>query len=216
MHLLSIQVGRPRPVAHRGELVQTGIFKQPVAGRVQVTKLGLAGDGQADLVNHGGEYKAVFAYQHEMYDVWRRELSRDDFTLGQFGENLTVTGMPDDEVCIGDVYRIGSATLQVTQPRTPCFKLGLRLGDPSFVKRYFNACRVGFYLRVLEAGDLAAGNPIALLTRPAERFTIERTFQLRHLEAHQRTNLEEIRRLVTIDSLSPTWREALAERLASA
>ena len=233
MQLLSVQVGRPRPVAHRGELVQTGIFKSPVAGRVRATKLGLAGDGQADLVNHGGEFKAVYAYQHEMYDVWRggtggspsRAESRVDaalvdeppvapnFTLGQFGENLTVTGMPDDEVCIGDIYQIGTAKLQVTQPRTPCFKLGIRMGDATFVKRFFQSCRVGFYLRVVEEGEIEAGDAITLIDRPADQFSIVRTFQLRHIEAHQRTNAEEIRRLTTIESLSPTWREALLERL---
>jgi MOSC domain-containing protein YiiM len=215
MQLLSINVGQPRTVAHHGELVQTGIFKQPIAGRVRATKLGLAGDGQADLVNHGGEYKAVYAYQREMYDFWRQELARDDFTLGQFGENLTVTEMPDDEVCIGDVYQIGTAQLQVTQPRAPCFKLGIRMGDATFVKRFFQSCRIGFYLRVLEAGDLEAGDVITLVDRTAERFTIERTFQIMLLEKQSRTNFAEISRLITIDGFAPAWREPLAQRLAS-
>lgn len=217
MQLLSINVGRPRPVAHRGELVPTGIFKSPVRGPVRATKLGLVGDSQADLVNHGGEFKAVYAYQHEMYDVWARELARDDFTLGQFGENLTVTGMPDDEVCIGDIYQIGTATLQVTQPRAPCFKLGIRLGDAAFVKRFFQSCRVGFYLRVLVEGDLQAGDAITLVERSsdsaAERFSIERTFQIMLIERARRDNWDEIRRLLTIDGFAPAWREPLKERI---
>lgn len=215
MQLLSIQVGQPRPVLHHGELVQTGIFKQTVAGPVRATKLGLAGDGQADLVNHGGEYKAIYAYQHEMYEVWRVELQREDFTFGQFGENLTVTQMPDDEVCIGDVYQIGTAKLQVTQPRAPCFKLGVRMGDATFVKRFFHSHRVGFYLRVLEEGDIEAGDAVTLVDRAAEKFNIERTFQIMLVEKNLRTNFDEIRRLITVDGFAPAWREPLELRLAS-
>lgn len=214
MQLISLNIGRPQPVEHHGELVRTGIFKHPVFGKVRVTKLGLAGDGQADLVNHGGEFKAVYAYQHEMYDVWRAELARDDFTLGQFGENLTVAGMPDDEVCIGDVYQIGAATLQITQPRAPCFKLGIRMGDASFVKRFFQSCRVGFYLRVLNEGEIETGDAITLVDRAAERFNIVRTFQLMLMEKNSRANFDEIRRLVTIDGFAPAWREPLLQRLA--
>lgn len=215
MQVLSLNIGQPRPALHHGELVQTGILKQPIAGCVRATKLGLAGDGQADLENHGGEYKAVYAYQHEMYDVWRAELARDDFSLGQFGENLTVTDMPDDEVAIGDVYQIGNAQLQVTQPRAPCFKLGIRMNDATFVKRFFQSCRVGFYLRVLREGDIEAGDAIALVERAAEKFTIERTFQLMLIEKQSRTNFDEIRRLISVAGFAPAWREPLEERIVT-
>jgi MOSC domain-containing protein YiiM len=214
LQVLSINVGLPRPVAHHGELVHTAIFKQPTAGPVRATKLGLAGDGQADLANHGGEYKAVYAYQHEMYSHWQRQLNRDDFQLGQFGENLTVTGLPDDDVCIGDLFQIGDAQLQVTQPRAPCFKLGIRMNDATFVKRFFQSCHVGFYLRVLREGDITAGDAVVRIDRAAEKFTIERTFQLMLIEKHSRTNFDEIRRLVTVAGFAPAWRDPLVARLA--
>ncbi len=150
MKLLSINVGRPRPVPYRDGVVSTGIYKEPVAGRTWLRRLNLDGDGQADLRVHGGEDKAVYAYPFERYAFWSRELRRNDLGYGQFGENLTVEGLLEEQVHIGDVYRIGAALLQVSQPRSPCFKLGVRMGDAAFVARFAAANYTGFYLRVLE------------------------------------------------------------------
>lgn len=212
MKLLSVNVGRPRPVPHGGKLVETAIFKEPFAGPVMVRSTNLEGDRQADLVNHGGEHKAVYAYDHAMYDYWRRELSRDDFTFGQFGENLTVEGMPDDEVCIGDVCQIGTARLQVTQPRAPCFKLGIRMSDPGIVKKFLQTCRVGFYLRVLEEGRIEAGEEIALIERGPQQISVMQTCRLMYFD---KGNVDDVRRLLQEDALSPAWREPLARRLTS-
>lgn len=205
MKLLSVNVGLPRPVPHDGQVVTTGIFKQPVDGPVMMRLGGLDGDGQADLANHGGQHKAVYAYTHEMYAHWAGELGRDDFTLGQFGENLTVCEMPDDEVCIGDVYRIRAAEVQVTQPRAPCFKLGLRMGDAAFIKRFLQSCRVGFYLRVLEEGEVAAGDDIERITADPRRVSVMDACRLMHFD---RANRAAIERVLAVDALSPAWREA--------
>jgi MOSC domain-containing protein YiiM len=204
MRLLSINVGRPRPLAHNGELVQSGIFKSPVVGPVMLRKTNLDGDGQADLANHGGESKAVYAYSHKMYDYWQAELKRSDFNFGQFGENLTVSGMPDDQVSIGDVFRIGGAVVQVTQPRAPCFKLGIRMGDPSIVKRFLQTCRVGFYLRVLSEGVLAAGDAIEVVSRDPQRISVMEACRLRFFD---KMNAAAIRRVLQVAALSPAWRE---------
>jgi len=212
MKLLSVNIGRPRPVPYRGKLVSTGIFKSPAGGPLTMRKTNLEGDGQADSINHGGEHKAVYAYAHEMYDYWAAELQRDDLTWGQFGENLTVAGMPDDEVCIGDIYAIGQAHVQVTQPRAPCFKLGIRMGDAAFVKRFLQTCRVGFYLRVLREGEVAAGDSIERLTRDPHEVTVMEACRLMHFD---KRNADAIRAVLNVEGLSPDWREAF-EKLLSA
>ena len=168
MRLVTVSVGRPREVPdERRGTVRTGIWKQPVDGPVRVGRLNLAGDGQADLEAHGGEHKAVYAYPLEHYAVWRRELGRDDLEPGGFGENLTVEGLLEADVHIGDQFRIGTAVLEVSQPRTPCFKLALRIGDPTLVRRFTESGRSGFYLRVITEGELAAGQPVERVARPA-------------------------------------------------
>ena len=160
MKLLSINVSLPKTVAISGRTYRTGIYKEAVGGRVQLNRLNLAGDGQGDLKNHGGEYQAVYCYPHEHYAYWAAELARGDFAFGQFGENLTTQGLCEAEVCIGDAFRIGGALVQVTQPRVPCYKLADKLGIPGFDRAFLRANRSGFYLRVLEEGEVAAGDAI--------------------------------------------------------
>jgi len=172
--LLSVNVGRPREVEHLGRTVRTAIFKEPVAGPVRVGRTNLEGDRQADLRVHGGPEKAVYAYDLSAYEHWRRELGRE-LPFGQFGENLTVEGLPETEVSIDDVYRVGGALLQVSHPRSPCYKLGIRMGSPAFLKTFLESGRTGFYLRVLEEGDVQAGDAIELVRREPEAPTVLET-----------------------------------------
>jgi MOSC domain-containing protein YiiM len=173
MRLHSVQVGKARTIEYRGRSVRTGIFKEPVLFRVRATRLGLDGDVQADRRVHGGPEMAVYAYDLEGYAHWRRELGIE-FPFGQFGENLTVEGMPETEVQINDVYRIGGALLQVSQPRSPCFKLALKMERPDFPKRFLRSGRTGFYLRVLEEGELGVGDEISLVSREPGAISVEK------------------------------------------
>ena len=177
MKLLSVQTGRPREIEHRGRTVRTAIYKEPVLFRVRARRLGLEGDAQADLRVHGGPEKAVYAYDLSGYAHWRTELA-EEFPHGQFGENLTVEGMPETEVRIDDVYRVGGALLQVSQPRSPCFKLALKMERPTFPKAFLRSGRTGFYLRVLEEGELGAGDPIELVSRQPGAVTVEKMVRL--------------------------------------
>jgi len=163
MRVLSVNVGLPRDVPYRGGTVSTGIYKEPVAGRVRVKISGLEGDRQADPAVHGAPLKAVYAYPSEHYAAWMRELSRD-LPWGMFGENLTTEGLLETDVRTGDRYRVGTAVLQVTQPRGPCFKLEIRFGRTDIVRRFRETERSGFYLAVLQEGDVAAGDPITRIT----------------------------------------------------
>ena len=160
MKLLSVNVSQPKEVSYNGKRVKTGIFKEPVSGRTMMRRLNLDGDGQGDPTVHGGIHKAVYVYPIEHYHYWKRELSRDDLTYGKFGENLTVEGMLEDTVHIGDIFRIGEALVEVSQPRVPCFKLGMKMRDPQIVKPFLESERVGFYVRVLEEGEVGAGDTI--------------------------------------------------------
>lgn len=209
--LLAVCVGRPRTVDWRGESVRTGIFKQPVAGRVAVGPLGLEGDGQADLSVHGGPDKAVYAYDASNAAWWQQELGRSELAAGVFGENLTVRGADERRVRIGDVLRIGRVRLEVSQPRQPCFKLGLRLEDPKFPKRFFASGRVGYYLRVLESGDLGAGDPIELSSPDADAPTVR---ELVSVWLDRKAPREAIERALAVPALARAWREPLAERLS--
>lgn len=209
--MLSVNVGLPREILHRGQTVTTGIYKSPVAGAVWLRRRNLAGDGQADLRVHGGADKAVYAYPFEHYGFWARELGRDDFSYGQFGENFTVEGMLEDEVCIGDIFRIGAATVAVSQPRTPCFKLGIRMGDDGFPARFTAAQRTGFYLRVPAEGRVAAGETIELVQRAADSLSVRDAFRLRHGSGG---TLAEYERAARVAHFSPTWRAAFEKRLA--
>ncbi len=170
--LLSVSVGLPRDIEWRGRTVHTGIWKEPVEGRRRVTRLNVEGDGQGDLEGHGGEQRAVFVYQIESYRYWEERLGRRDSTHGQFGENFTIEGLPDDEVCIGDRYRIGTALFEVTQPRTTCYRVGIRMNEPEMAALLTSSGRPGFYLRVLEEGEVGAGDPILSIARGPERMTV--------------------------------------------
>ena len=170
--LLSVNVGMPKNVAWRGKTVFTGVFKDPVVGPRRVRKLNVEGDGQGDLAGHGGEQRAVFVYQIDSYRYWERELGRNDFTYGQFGENFTVEGLTDDEVCVGDRYQIGDAVFEVTQPRVTCYRVGIRMNDPRIPAMLVSHHRPGFYFRVLEEGDVQAGDEIIKLSSGPEQMPV--------------------------------------------
>ena len=210
MTLISINVGLPREITHRGQAITTGIFKAPVAGTVRLGRLNLAGDGQADLRVHGGADKAVYVYPFEHYAFWAGELGRHDFSHGQFGENFTTTGLLEDGVCIGDVFEIGEARVQVTQPRTHCFKLGIRMAEKDFPARFTAANSTSFYLRVLEEGRVAAGDAIERVECAAGSMTVREVFHLRHVGG-TRTEYERAARL---PGLASSWRVAFEKRLA--
>lgn len=165
MKVLSVNVGLPRLVEYRGEPVATGIYKEPVSGLVAANEFNLAGDAQADLSVHGGYSKAVYVYPSEHYEFWKNELPETDFPFGAFGENLTTSGLLERSVNVGDRFRIGTAEFVVTEPRQPCFKLGIRFGRTDIIKRFAKSGRTGFYLAIEKTGDLGAGDEIALLSR---------------------------------------------------
>ncbi len=210
MKLLSVNVSLPREVPHRGKTVTTGIFKEPVSGRVMLRTLNLDGDGQADLVGHGGIHKAAYAYSIENHEYWQHELGRNDFGFGQFGENFTVEGMTDDAVHVGDVFGVGGAVVEVTQPRVPCFKLGIKMGIEGFERTFLESLRVGFYLRVLEEGEVGAGDTFELLRAGPEQMTVR---ELNNVGYFETDNLEEVRRALRIQALSIGWRDWLEKRL---
>jgi ferredoxin-NADP reductase/MOSC domain-containing protein YiiM len=213
MRLVSINVSLPRTVDHEGRKVSTGIYNEPIAGRVMVRKLNLDGDRQADLSVHGGIYKAVYFYDLESYRYWREELARDDLSYGHFGENFTVEGMPDDQIHIGDVFRIGDALLEVTQPRTPCFKLEMKMGLPGFSRQFVTSGRSGFYCRIIEEGEVGVADPIKLVTVGPERITVR---EFAHLYYFGYDNKEGIRRVLQLPSLPPEWRGAFEKIVATA
>src|SRR5215470_13667687 len=169
--LLSVNVGLPKDVTWRGRTVHTGIWKMPQDGRRTVRRLNIDGDGQGDLGGHGGEQRAVFVYQIDSYRYWEKELRRSDFGYGQLGENFTVEGLADDEVAIGDRFRIGSALFEVTQPRTTCYRVGIRMDEPRMAALLTGSGRPGFYFRVLEEGDVGAGDEIVQVGADRERMT---------------------------------------------
>ena len=210
MKLVSVNVSLPREVNANGTTVRTGIFKQPVEGRVQVRRLNLDGDAQGDLSVHGGPDKAVYAYSFDHYDYWTKKLGRHDLPPGQFGENFTVEGMTEEEVFLGDVFRIGEALVEVSQPRLPCFKLALKMGDPKFPKQFLASGRLGFYLRVLEEGAVGAGDEITRVSTDPERLTIA---EVAKLASEEKGNRELARRALRVPALATAWREWLEERL---
>ena len=189
-HLLSVNIGLPREVAWRGKTVHTGIWKAPVQGRRMVRRLNIDGDGQGDLAGHGGEHRAVFVYQIDSYRYWQRQLGRNDFVYGQFGENFTVDGLSDREVCIGDRYRVGGAMFEVTQPRVTCYRVGIRMNEPQMAALLVSHGRPGFYLRVLEEGEVEAGNEIVQVAAGAERMTVFEINALLYMPDHSRSQLQ--------------------------
>ena len=200
--LLSVNVGMPRDVQWQGKTVFTGVFKNAVSGPCRARKLNLDGDGQGDLGGHGGEQRAVFVYQLNSYRYWEHELGRDDFVHGQFGENFTIDGLTDDEVCIGDRYRIGSALFEVTQPRVTCYRVGIRMNDPRIPALLVSHHRPGFYFRVLEEGDVEAGDAIVKVARGPEQMTVAEVDALLYLPGHPR---QQLLRALRIPALSPGW-----------
>ena len=212
--LLAVNVGLPQNIQWRGETVHTGIWKHPVERRCVARRLNLEGDGQGDLGGHGGEQRAVMVYQIDSYRYWERTLGRGDFTFGQFGENFTVEGLPDDEVCIGDRYRIGGALFEVTQPRVTCYRVGIRMNDPRIPALLVAHHRPGFYFRVLEEGEVGVGDEIVRVADGPERLTVADIDALLFLPGHSPDQLE---RALLIPALSPGWRrsfEALAAQNA--
>jgi len=203
--LLSVNVGMPRDIEWRGKTVRTGIWKEPVAGRRPVGKLNVEGDGQGDLAGHGGEQRAVFVYQVESYRYWERRLGRAGFSFGQFGENFTVEALGDDEVCIGDRYRIGSALFEVTQPRVTCYRVGIRMDEPQMAALLTSSNRTGFYFRVLEEGEVGADDPIVLVEKGEPCMAVAVVNALLYSKDHPRERLE---RALTIPALSPGWRQS--------
>jgi ferredoxin-NADP reductase/MOSC domain-containing protein YiiM/ferredoxin len=200
--LLSVNVGTPKDVLWQGRTVFTGVFKDPVTGPSRVRRLNIDGDGQGDLAGHGGEQRAVFVYQIDSYRYWERELGRDDFVYGQFGENFTVDGLGDDEVCIGDRYRIGTATFEVTQPRVTCYRVGIRMNDPRIPALLISHHRPGFYFRVLEEGEVQAGDEITKLASGPEQMPVADVDALLYLPGHTR---QQLLRALRIPALSPGW-----------
>ncbi|HEY4825224.1 MAG TPA: MOSC domain-containing protein [Solirubrobacteraceae bacterium] len=211
--LVSVNVGMPKDVGWQGKTVFTGVFKDAVAGPRHVRKLNVEGDGQGDLAGHGGEQRAVFVYQMDSYRYWERELGRDDFVYGQFGENFTVDGLGDDEVCIGDRYRIGTATFEVTQPRVTCYRVGIRLNDPRIPALLVSRRRPGFYFRVLEEGDVQAGDEIVKLASGPEQMPVAEVDGLLYLPGHSRQKLLQALR---IPALSPGWQASFKALLDEA
>ncbi len=200
--LLSVNVGLPRDVTWSGKTVRTGIWKSPVEGRRMVRKLNILGDGQGDLAGHGGEQRAVFVYQMESYHYWERFLGRNDFVYGQFGENFTVEGLPDDEVCIGDRYRIGDAIFEVSQPRVTCYRIGIRMNEPRMAALLVAHHRPGFYFRVLQEGEVGAGDDIVKMVDGPERITVAEVDSLLYLPEHSR---KELQRALRVPALSKGW-----------
>jgi MOSC domain-containing protein YiiM len=201
--LLSLNVGLPRDVAWRGKTVHTAIWKAPVPGRRMVRRLNIDGDGQGDLASHGGEHRAVLVYQIASYRYWQGRLGRSDFVFGQFGENFTVEGLTDSEVCIGDRYRIGGAVFEVTQPRVTCYRVGFRMNEPQMAALLVAHGKPGFYLRVLEEGEVGAGDEIEKIAGAPERLTVSETNALLYMPAHPSSQLQQALR---IPALSAGWR----------
>lgn len=210
--LVSVNVGLPHNIEWKGRTVHTGVWKDRVPGRCRVGRLNLAGDGQGDLAGHGGEQRAVFVYQIESYRYWQERLKRADFVYGQFGENFTIEGLPDDTVCIGDRYQIGSALFEVTQPRVTCYRVGIRMNEPRMAALLTSSGRPGFYFRVLQEGEVGAGDEIAKVGEAEERMTVAEMNALLYSPNHPTDRLE---RALRIEALSPGWRSSFEALLSS-
>lgn len=208
--LLSVNVGLPRDIAWRGETVRTAVWKEAVQGRRMVRQLNIDGDKQGDLVGHGGIYRAILVYQIDSYPYWERHFGRHDFVLGQFGENFTVDGLSDEEVCIGDRYRIGSALFEVTQPRVTCYRVGIRMNEPQMAALLVAHRRPGFYFRVLQEGEVGAGDEIVKVAEGPERMTVVEVDGMLYLSQRTREQLE---RALRIPALSPGWRASFQSLL---
>ncbi len=204
MKLVSLNVGLTREVQWKGETVTTGIFKEPVEGRLALRTLNLDGDRQADLSVHGGVTKAVYAYPHEHYEFWKKELPDRELPYGMFGENFTTEGMFEDTVNLGDRFRIGTAEIMATEPRLPCYKLGLKFGRTDILKRFLVSRRTGFYFAVLKEGEVEAGDQIERIGRDENNITVA---DVTSLYAFDKNNLELLKRVVKVEAMSASWRD---------
>jgi MOSC domain-containing protein YiiM len=207
--LVSVNVGMPRTVTYRNRTYPTSIYKDPVAGRVRVGRLNIEGDRQGNPKTHGGPDMAVYVYSHDHYPHWEADIGKGRLAPGAFGENLTVSGMADDEVCIGDVYRIGTARFQVTEPRTPCHKLAMKFDDPGLPRRFFKAGRLGFYFRVLDEGEVGAGDEISCEAKDEGGITVA---EVARLWADKGAGADDLDRALAVPALSATWRAAFTDR----
>ena len=212
MHVVSLNVGGPREVEWRGRLVRTSIWKEPVQGAVRVTSLNLDGDAQSDLSVHGGPDKAVYAYPAEHYDYWQRELDVDALPWAAFGENLTTSGILEPDLAIGDRVRVGSAELMVTQPRLPCFKLGIRFGRDDMVKRFLQSGRSGFYFAVVREGEITAGDRLEIAVRDSRGVTVS---DMIALETADETDRDLLRRALETPALPESWKRHFRKRFAA-
>ncbi|GBE64290.1 sulfurase [Mycobacterium sp. MFM001] len=210
--LVSVNVGLPKDVPWRGKTVHTGIWKTPVDGPVRVRRLNIDGDGQGDLAGHGGEQRAVLVYQTESYDYWRTQLGRDDLRPAHFGENFTVSGLSDREVCIGDRYRIGDAEFEVTQPRVTCFRVGMRLGEPDMPNLLVSHHRPGFYFRVITEGRVQAGDAIVRIRHGRHELSVADVDALLYLPDR---DMDKLRKAVDVPALSPGWQQSFRDRLTA-
>ncbi len=210
MQVISVNVGQPREVVWKGQTVMTGIFKEAVEGRIAVRRLNVEGDRQADLTVHGGLEKAIYAYPAEHYPFWREQFPEMDLPRGMFGENLTITGLLEDTVHIGDHFQVGSAKLMVKQPRLPCYKLGIKFGRDDILKRFLRSGMTGFYFAVLEEGEVAAGDSISLLHRDEHQIKVADIVRLYRQDKY---NLDLMRRVVAVEVLPEEWRDYFQQRL---
>jgi len=213
MKIVSLNVGMPREVLWHGRSVTTGIYKEPLAGRVALRKLNLDGDRQADLTVHGGEYKAVYCYPVEHYAYWNKELPGRELPMGMFGENFTTSGLNENEVHLGDRFAAGSAEVVVTQPRLPCYKLGVRFGSDDMVKRFLASGRGGFYLAVTNEGEVGAGDEIKVISRDANAVPVSEITRLYVLKRWGTEELAALRRALQVAALPEDWKGYFRERM---
>jgi len=209
--LLSVNISLPKEIIHQGKKISSGIFKEPVIGRVKVNTLNIEGDGQADLLAHGGKFRAVYVYSYDNYAYWEKELNRDDFEYGQFGENFTVEGMSDDEIHVGDRFKIGTALFEVTQPRVPCYKLAIKVGVEGFYNQILSSGRLGFYFRVVKEGEVGAGDIIEKISEDPQKMTIN---DVNGLLYFNKDDFNAIEKAIKIKALSPGWKNSFEDRLA--
>jgi MOSC domain-containing protein YiiM len=210
MKIISVNVGLPREFLHEGKTIRSGIFKNPVEGRVRVSGLNLDGDRQADLTVHGGPSKAVYVYPTEHYEYWRKELPAMDFPWGSFGENLSTEGLLENDFCVGDRLCAGSVEFMVTEPRLPCYKLAAKFGRPDMVKLFLKSRRTGFYLAVCREGEIGAGDRIQILSRDPQHFSVT---DITRLYAFDKQDVTTLRRAVELHALSDSWRGYFRSRL---
>jgi MOSC domain-containing protein YiiM len=220
MKLVSVNTGLPREVKWHGRVVTTGIFKEPVAGRVALRKLNLDGDRQADLTVHGGEHKAVYCYSLAHYDFWKRELPGRELPMGMFGENFTLDdggpGLLEESVHLGDRFSVGTAEVAVTQPRLPCYKLGVRFGSDDMVKRFLASGRTGFYVAVVREGEVGKGDEMKLIAREANAVAVSEITHLYVVKRYGEAEIRAVRRALRVEELPESWKRYFRERLRQA